>query len=351
MSGKTFKLWVVLIIAVIVLWAVVGTIGVVKVEGNEAVVRQNIFKGVVPDVWLSGTHFYLGWIWDVYKYDIGTQKITFDDKNRNKDAEYDRVNVNVGENGGQSAWISLSVNYRIGFDSTEAGKDGEGNSVYSPKFSPAKLVALHKDGLQNTYESVILKRTIIEVINKVARPQQALVIYSGAGYNQFVEDVKEQLENHPVFRQRGIFIENVVVYNVELNPKYEAEIEAKQLAMQTKLRKMEETKAAEEEAKRVFAASQAEVEARTQKAEAQKIERIKAAEAEKAEQVLMAEGKRDSDLAKAAGVIALGEAEAQVAALKRDAMYAGESGKRRAEVKLLQRKQKSTKECLKELLY
>lgn len=325
MTFKTqIKMYVGFVIGLIVLVVGIKVMGVDTVQGNEAYVRQHWKKGVVDEVYRDGTHFYNGWLWDTHRYNIGTQKVTFDNKQSNADAEYARIIVNVGENGGQEAYIAISANYRIGWELTDAG----------PKFSPKKLVALHKDGIGRNYESVILKRTIVDVVNQIARPQQALSIYSGKGFVEFKEAIDTALKNHPVFAERGILIENTIVYKVYLDPKYEAEIAAKQQAIQAKLRKVEETKAAEEEARRQFALSQADVEKRTQAAEAKKIERIKSAEAEKQEQVLMAEGKRDSDLAKAAGVLAIGEAEAKVAELKRDAMYNGESGKRRAAVEI-----------------
>ena len=58
------------------------------------------------------------------------------------------------------------------------------------------------------------------------------------------------------------------------------------------------------------------------------------AEAEKKKRILEAEGERDANVALAVGVLKVGEAEAKVAELKRDAMYSGESGKRRAEVEI-----------------
>ena len=318
-----FKIYLGLFVVVIIAWMGIKTLGVDVIQGNEAAVRQHWKRGVVQDVYRDGTHFYPGWFWDTHKYNIGTQKITFDSA-PNNDAEYPRIIVNVGENGGQEAYIAISANYRIGWEI----KNG------SPVFSPSKLVALHKDGIGKNYESVILKRTIVDVVNQIARPNEALSIYSGKGFVDFKNAIDQALKDHPVFAERGILIENTIVYKVYLDPKYEAEISAKQLAVQAKLRKIEETKAAEEEARRQFALSQASVEKRTQEAEAAKIERIKSAEAEKSEQVLKAEGKRDSDLAKAAGVLAIGEAEAKVAELKRDAMYNGESGKRRAAVEI-----------------
>lgn len=306
------------------IWIGINTVSLIKVEGDESVVRQHWKDGVVEEVYRDGTHFFVGWFWDTYKYDIGTQKITFDDQATNTDAEYPAIKLNVGEGGGQSVWIPMSVNYRIGHELTDEGV----------KFTPSKLVALHKDGLRKTYESVILKRTIIEVVNKIARPKEALEIYSGKGYNLFVAEIQEALTKHEIFRKRGIFIENVIVYNVNLSPKYEAEIEAKQLAIQKALREQEERKAADQRALRAKSEAQAEVETRTQKAEAAKQERIKAAEAEKAEQVLAAEGKAESDVLKAKGVLAIGKAEAEVQELKREALYAGVSGERRAQVEI-----------------
>lgn len=328
---------ILIIIGAVVVLGLMGSflfLGVIKVEGSEVCVLQSLTKGVVSNVWLSGTHFYNNVLWDVYKYNIGTQKCTFDD-NKNEGAEYPRIVVDCGDNGGQKAYIAMSINYRIGWD------DDKGISV----FSSDKIVKLHKDGIGKTYEDVIVKRTVIDVVNKIARPNQALSIYSGQGFVDFKEAVDKELKNHPVFNERGIYVENTIIYKVYLDSAYEDEIAAKQLAIQQKLRKIEEVKAAEEEARRVFAESQASVEKTRQQAEAAKIQMIKAAEANKAQEVLRAEaekqkrileaeGNRDANLANASGVLALGKAEAEVQQLKRDAMYAGEAGMRRANVEI-----------------
>lgn len=332
---KTIKRIVVGVAGFLLLILLTNLVGIVKIEGNEAVVRQDWQKGVLSEVWRDGTKFYLPITTDTYRYNIGTQKITFDDSASNPGSEYPRIVVNLGENGGQEAKIAISVNYRIGWDLV--------NKV--PVFSEEKLIALHKDGIGKNYEDVILKRTVVDVVNKIARPNEALHIYSGKGFVEFKEAIDKELKEHPIFKERGIYIENTIVYKVYLDPRYEAEIAAKQQAVQTKLRKIEETKAAEEEARRVFAQSQAEVERRTQEAEAKKIEQIKAAEAEKeksvlaaeaekAKRILEAEGERDANLALASGVLAVGKAEAEVDALKREALYAGASGAWRAKVQI-----------------
>lgn len=312
-------------LTVVMLFLLGNTVSWTKIEGNEVAVRQHLTQGVVDDVWTSGTHFYMGWFWDVYKYNIGIQKITFDNMKNNKDAEYERIDVEIGANGGQRAYISLSANYRL---------------------MPDKIVALHKQGLGRDYENVLLKREIVDTINEIARPYpSALDIYSGAGFVEFKTRVEKALKENQMLQKSGIDIENTIIYGVSLDPAYEAEIAAKQLAMQQKLRKQEETKAAEEEARRIFAMSQANVEKVRQEAEASKIQvitqaegaakqAILAAEADKKKVVLEAEGKRDASLAEAAGITARGEAEAKVAQLKRDASYAGESGARKAQVEV-----------------
>ena len=278
---------------------------------------------MLDKVLTSGTHFYPNLFWDIYKYNIGTQKITFDEHSSNEDAEYDRIIVEVGENGGQKAHIAISANYRVGWVEDAVGK---------LKFDPTLIVELHKDGIGKTYESVVLKRTVVEVVNEVARPKGALEIYSGRGFVSFANEVDTMLKNHPQLKSRGIYIENTIIYKVYLDEAYESEIASKQLAIQQNLTKVEQTKTQEQEAKRAFAEAQTKVEQARQTAEAKKITEVLAAEAEKQKRILEAEGERDANLAKASGVLAVGEAEAKVITFKTQAAYAGEAGALKAKV-------------------
>lgn len=68
--------------------------------------------------------------------------------------------------------------------------------------------------------------------------------------------------------------------------------------------------------------------------EAENEKAILTAQAEKQKRVLEAEGQRDADLAKASGILAKGKAEAEARMLKTQALYAGEAGARRAEVRI-----------------
>lgn len=319
------KLGVLAVAFLIILPLFFHTVSWKKVEGNEVMVEQHLTKGVLDGIKTSGTHVYCGWLSDMYLYDIGTQKITFDNDNKNNDAEWPAIQVEVGENGGQKASVIISCNYRL---------------------NPLKVVALHKQGLGKTYETVILKREIVDTVNEIARPNTSVLdIYSGKGFVNFKNDIDKALKDNTFLKEKGIEVENTIVYGVRLDPAYEAEIAGKQIAQQQALRKQEETKAAQEEAKKIFAQSQAEVEKARQVAEAQKITQITAAEAsarqevlkaeaEKQRKVLDAEGQRDANLAQASGILAVGEATAKVEQLKRDAMYAGEAGARRASVEI-----------------
>ncbi len=300
------------VVSLLVLFIVMGFFSFIKLEGNEVGVQQD-WSGVKDTLMLPGTHMYNNFILDIHKYNIGTQKITFDDVAVNAESEYPRIVLDIGENGGQKAWIAMSVNYHL---------------------NPDKAITLHKQGIGKTYESVVLKREIIDVVNEIARPRTALTIYSGEGFVKFKNDIEESLKANHVLIDRGLIIENTILYKVYLDPVYESEIAGKQIAIQQKLRKVEETLAAQEEAKRIFAMSQAKVEEARQIAEASKITQVTDAQAKAQKTVLDAEAERDSNLARASGELAVGKARAEVKKLESVSLYEGESGARRAEVEI-----------------
>lgn len=313
------------IVGIVGIAVVFQFIGIIKLEGNEVGVVQD-WGGVKGNLMLPGTHLYNNLVNDVYKYNIGTQKITFDSDASNRDAEWPSVPVEVGENGGQKANISISCNYRL---------------------NQAKVVSIHKQGIGKTYESVVLKREIVDTVNEIARPHvSALELYSGTGFVKFKNDVDKALRENTFLVEKGIEIENTIIYQVHLDPNYEAEIAAKQIAQQQALRKQEETKAAQEEAKRIFAMSQAEVEKVRQEAEAKKIQMVTAAEANARKTVLDAEAERDSNLARASGELAVGKARAEVKQLESASLYYGEAGARRAQVEIATRQAETMKALL-----
>ena len=366
-SAKTqlrlIGLGVALVVGVIVCF---NTIGVIRVAGDEAIVRQNMNGGVLravnadgsvkyDDVYRDGTHFYFpAFMWDLYRYNIGLQKCTFDSDPNNKDAQYPGIEIAVGSGGGQQVKIAGSINYMIGHRSVPAvvkrtipavfaisaeaettwAQTIEEDTTYSPEYAPDLLVALHLSGNGKNYEDVIIKRTVQEVINSIARPKEALDLYSGAGFNAFREEVDRRLKSHPVFLRRGIYVENTIIYAVHLDAKYEQEIADKQLAVQTKLKEHELQLAAEARAEKVKAEKQADVEAAAQEAEARKQAQMKKAEADKYTVEQEAEATRYQKEQEAAGVLALKVAEATGQQKLTEAMYGGTSGGRRYAVEL-----------------
>ena len=115
MNAKVIGLLVCLVIALVAGVTIVPMlVEWTTVQGDEVLVMQHWKSGVLDNVKLSGTHFFFpGAFYDLFKYDIGTQKITFDSQASNQDAEYQAIAVEVGENGGQKAWVAISVNYHL----------------------------------------------------------------------------------------------------------------------------------------------------------------------------------------------------------------------------------------------
>jgi len=311
---------------------------IVNVEGYEVGVVHKWRTGVQDEPLRDGLH--IVWFGNVHKINIGTQKISFakqlpqDQQGVDTaDNEFPEIEVACGKDGGQKARIILTAVYHL---------------------DPIKAVKLYKDNLHKTYRYTIMKRTIIDVVNRLARPKEALEIYSGEGFNTLRDEIDDGVKTHPVMIERGINIENATLYDVELDPDYEMQIELKQLAKQEKLRAQEQALAAMEEAKKEKAQQQIMVEQRRAEADAKKIEVVLNAEAEKAQVVLNAEaekaqvtlaaeaekerarlsgeGEKLRMVAQAEGERALGLAQAEVEDAKKKAMYDGEAGLRRAQV-------------------
>lgn len=324
---------------VIVLILLAITVQSVTVEANEVAIieKRNVWGlGDATFSWKGpGKHILIpGWQYDFKTYLVGTQKLTFqtyiEGGERGEEGEklrgdYASIDFKVGGEGGQEVQTALTLNYRIGWILDENG---------NPKFSPESVISLHRD-LKDTYRDVVLKRRTRDiVINLGTAHESALDIYSGDGFAAFKKNVAEALKTDKPLQARGILIEDAIVYRNDLDPQYVEEIRQKVIAVQRTLRKKEETKAAEEEAKRVFAEAQAEVERRTQEAEAKKIETVKAAEAQAEKERLAGLGIRQRQEEEAKGVLAMGLAEARVDEAKRDAKYEGTAGYRRASVEL-----------------
>jgi len=344
MTPKTqFKIIGGVVATIIGLVVCFNLLGWVTVQGNEAYVRQHWKSGVLravntdgspkfEDVYRDGTHFFNRFFWDIYRYDIGRQKLTFDfqtteqarawNLEANEGAEYPRLQLAVGKEGGQQVFLGGSMVYRIGYRVVDG----------VPMFAPDLLAQLHISGNGKNYQDVILKRIWQEVVTKIATPQEALDIYSGQGFETFRQAVDDALKSHPVLSSVGIVIESTIMYPVHLDPAYEKEIAEKQLAVQTKLKEKELQLAAEARALKVEAEKQSEVVAAAQAAEAKKQAQNKKAEADRYTAEQEAEAERFRQEQTAVGVLALKKAEAEGQRQLTEAMYGGTAGARRYKV-------------------
>lgn len=328
MSEKLIKRLVILAVTIIILM-VAGVIfmDVENVEGYETGVIYKWFGGVQDNTKDPGLRcVFMG---KLYNTNLGLQKLTFGDEKGIKtqknsgdinENDFAPIEVNCGKGGGQKAWIHISLLYHLEKDNA---------------------IQLWRDGIGKNYRYVVLKRSIVDAVNKSTRIKEALDIYSGEGFNDLQIEIEDLLKNDKELKY--FVVDQVTIYQIRLRGNYEKEIEDKQLAIQQKLRAKEETLAAREQAKKTAAEAKVMVEQKTAEAEAAKItvvtnaeaeneRRILLAEAAKQEQTLKGEGEKLRKLAEAAGVEALGLADAQVQEAMKNAMYEGEAGRLRANV-------------------
>lgn len=306
-------------------------VGWTTIQGNERVVVQDWRKGIENDVLNSGTRFYVPLTTKHYKYNVGTEKFIMGDADlyNGKGSEYvdyPAFTVTTGGNGKeQPASFSITLQYRI---------------------NPNKLVELHKKA-QSKYEDLVIKPALTRIISDQATELQVLDFYSGTGRVNLQKNIELAISSHPSLSEVGIMVETFVIDRIKLNEMFVAEITGRQLATQKKLRAIEETKAAIENAKKVEAEAEADKLKRIVEAEADKQEKIKAAEASNESRILAAKAQAEEIKEKATaerfrkeqdakGALALGIAQAKVAKEKKMSKYAGEAGSRQAAVEIEQ---------------
>ena len=302
-----------------------------RVEGNERMLKQYISSGLSNEIFGSGTYFYIPFFTTTYVYHVGTEKFIMGKKEfyngKGSDfVDYPAYTITTGGNGReQPATFSVTLQYRL---------------------DPKKLVELHKSA-QSKYEDLVIKPALTRIISDAATQLTVLDFYSGDGRIKLQKSIENGITAHPELDRVGIIVETFVIDSIDLDEKYVAEIMGRQLATQTRLRAVEEAKAAEEVAKKVEAEAQANKLKLIVEAEAAKGQRVKAAEAAASEVELAA--KADATKVKAAaeasrfqkeqdakGLLAQGLAEAEVAQKKAAAKYSGEAGARMAQVEIEQ---------------
>lgn len=300
-------------------------VDVTTVEGNEIGVKETWEGGVEPGALQPKTYvLFPGFTQKIFKYDTSSQVFVMNDAaNSTFGQGRSRDSYLVQSSEGQDMRISLNVRWRR---------------------DPAFVIDQHKT-VRDNVEEKILRPEIMRIVKDRATTRTALDAYSGEGLVKLQGDISSALMSPEAdLRKRGVIVENFVIEHIGLDPAYVEQIKARQVAVQERLRAIEETRAAEARAERAKAEAQASyekavVDARRDKevgvlgaqklAEQQVLDataaakRVElAAEADKNRNVLAATGEQQAALLRAQAIQALGKAEAEATRLKLSAYSA-----------------------------
>ena len=312
------------IVAIIVL-ASIFIVDIETVQGNEIGVKETWSGGVLADPLQPKTYvLFPGFMQKVFKYDLSSQVFVMNDQSNDTYGEgRRRDSYLVQSSEGQDMRISLNIRWRR---------------------DPQHIVDLHKTVRENVEEK-ILRPELMRVVKDQATTRSALDAYSGEGLVSLQSDISNALMSpNSELRNRGVIVENFVIEHIGLDPSYVEQIKARQVAVQARLRAIEETKAAEAMAEQAKAEAQAAYEravvdaqrdkdvgvlSAEKQAEQQVLDaeaaakRVElAAQADKNRNVLAAQGEQEAALLRAQAIKALGEAEAEATRLKLSAYSA-----------------------------
>lgn len=253
-----------------------------------------------------------------YVYNTGLQTFVMNDKGGKEETgsgrDSDAYRINSQE--GQKMDVSMTLQYHV---------------------DPTSILHFHTSVHSNDPEVIgnnVIRPVLMRITKDNATVQTAISNYSGEGLVKLQQSVSTALTDpNGELRQKGIIVDTFVIEHIGLDPDYIGEIQRKQVAQQRTLRANEETKAAEAEALQAQAQAKADlnkrvVEAERDKqvavlaAEAQKERTRLDAEAEKIKLVTTAEGTKEARTLEAAGILAVGQAEAAAQKLRLEAYNA-----------------------------
>ncbi len=292
----------VLTVLIILIGAVIAAVGIKTIKGNYIGIKETWTDGVIETPLQPGTYVIFRVFERIYEYDMSTQVFVMNDEPNSSYGEgrrFDTYNIQSAE--GQDMKIAISVQWRL---------------------DPTRIINIHKT-IRDDFEEKIVRPCVMRVVKDNATTMSALDAYSGEGLVKLQSNIFSALKGESAeIRQRGIIVENFVVENIKLDANYVEQIKAKQVAVQERLRAIEETKANEAKAERARSEAQASyekavVEAKRDKetgiikAELLAQQQVIAAEAEKKKQVLAAEGEKESSVLRAQAIEAIGAAEAE----------------------------------------
>lgn len=310
--------------AIIGLISLLVLFDVTKIEGNQMGVKETWGEGVVETPLGPKTYFlFPGFTQEVYKYDMGLQIYVMNDHDTGEEyAEGRKADAYVVQSKDQQDMrVSLRVQWRR---------------------LPNRLVELHKFA-RDLVEERVLRPALLNVVKNQATLRTALDAYSGEGLVKLQDDILADLQNHEELNQY-IRVDTFVIEHIGLNKEYTDQIVARQVAVQERLKNIEQTRAAESAAEKAKALAQADyektiVEARRDKEkgilESEKLAQqqvLKAqanakevelqADAEKNRNISIATGEKEAGNLRAQAILVLGQAEAEATRLKLSAYSA-----------------------------
>lgn len=310
---------------ILLLLSLIFIVHPVHAAGNEIAVVED-WNGVEDNPIQPGTTAFL---WPAFRktayiYNIGLQTFVMNDKQENEGERgagraNDVYRINSAE--GQKMDVSMTLQYHI---------------------DPLNIKMFHQSVHSNDPDIIgdsVIRPVLMRTVKDNATTRTAIENYSGPGLVQLQQSVGNALTDvNGELRQKGIIVDTFVIEHISLDEEYIGEISKKQVAQQRSLRAVEETRAATAEAERAKAEAQADlnrkvVEAERDKqvavlaAEAQKERTRLDAEAEKIKLITTAEGTKEAKTLDAAGILAIGQAEAAAQKLRLEAYNAPGSDK------------------------
>lgn len=294
---------------------IAASFDVQRISGNEIGVRET-WSGVDAKPLASGVYFRNRWTTSIFPYDMSNKVFVMNDKNGPEEKGVGRASdaYLVQSADQQDMHINLNVRWRVDPDKTIA--------IHT------KYRAYRSRDQEDIIEERLIRPEVMRIVKNHATKKKAMEAYSGDGLVSLQKDIEAELSD-PVgeIRKQGVIVDNFVIEKIVLDPNYTAEIKARQIAQQKKLRADEETKAADADALKAKSVAQADlnkavVEAErdkqvailraSQEAQAQ----VLAAEAAAKKVVLAAQAEKDAAENRAAAILAEGRAQAEAQKLK-----------------------------------
>lgn len=277
------------------------------VHGNEIGVKETWNEGVLNDPLPNKTYFlFPGFTQKIYTYKISQEVYVMNDNKNDPNNGRDLDAYLVQSKEGQDMHISMAIQWRR---------------------DPLKIVELHKT-VHGDEEELIIRPELMRIVKDAATVYSAIEAYSGDGLVKLQTDIQTALNNsNGELRKRGIIVDNFVIQGIRLDPSYVDQIKSRQVAVQERLKNIEQTKAAEAAAGKAKAEAQANYEKMVVEAERDKQVGILAAQKEaemlvlgakanKDKTVFAAQAEADSGKLRAEGIKAVGAAEAEATKLK-----------------------------------